>query len=132
MILLFKILLKNNYLTDVKMTLEELKWDIRWWESKRWFFNIAVVFFGILGVYNGTSEVDYLWTIGDMLGLFFWGVGANVLYSIGMLIELFDWYVLNNRINFKKFRDFFFITGLLLSCAWTFLSALIYFANVHV
>jgi len=114
------------------MTLEELKWDIKWWESKRWIFNLSVAFFGVLGVYNGFSEADYSWTLGDTFGVLFWAVGANVLYSLGILIELFDWYVLNNRINFKKFRDFFFITGLLLSCSWTFLSAWIYFANVHV
>lgn len=109
------------------MTIEELKLDIKWWESKRWIFNCAVGLFGSFALYNGLLQCDYNWSFSDTLGVIFWGIGANILYSLGILLELFDWYYLKNRIGIKKFRLLFFIVGLLFSCFWTFWCTFIYF-----
>lgn len=109
------------------MTIEELKLDIKWWESKRWIFNCTVGFFGGLALYNGLSRCDYSWSISDTIGVIIWGIGANLFYSLGVLLELFDWYYLNNRIKIKYFRTLFFIIGILFSCFWTYWSTFLYF-----
>jgi len=113
------------------MTIEELKSNIKWWESKRWIFNIAVGLVGIFTIYDGLSRGDYAWSKADTFGIIYWGIGANILYSLGTLLEIFDWYYLKNRIGIKKFRMLFFIIGFLLSCCWTLWCGWIYFAKPH-
>ena len=109
------------------MTLEELKLDIKWWESKRGIYNLAVGLLGSLALYNGMSQCEYSWSVADTIGVVIWGIGANILYSLGMLLELLDWYYLKNRIGIKNFRALFFIVGLLFSCFWTYWSTFLYF-----
>ncbi|NHN25946.1 hypothetical protein FIA58_009695 [Flavobacterium jejuense] len=109
------------------MTIEELKLDMKWWESKRWIFNCLVCFFGSLALYKGLSQCDYSWSISDTIGVLIWGIGANILYSLGILLELFDWYYLKNKIGIRNFRVFLFTVGLLFSCFWTYCSAFLYF-----
>ena len=113
------------------MTIDELKSNIKWWESKRWIFNLAVGLVGIFTIYDGFSRDDYSWTSSDTFGIIYWGIGANILYSLGTLLELFDWYYLKNGIGIKKFRMLFFIIGLLFSCAWTLWCGWLYFAKPH-
>ena len=113
------------------MTIEELKSNIKWWESKRWIFNIAVGLFGILAIYLGLSGSEYSWTATDSFGIIWWGIGANILFSLGILLELFDWYYLKNSVGIKNFRMLLFIIGLLFSCFWTLWCGWIYFAKPH-
>lgn len=113
------------------MTIEELKSDIKWWESKRWIFNIAVGLAGTFAIYQGLSGKEYDWTIDDTLGVIFWGIGANIFYSLGVLLELFDWYYLKNRIGVKKIRLLFFVIGILFSCFWTLWCTWLYIAKPH-
>tara|TARA_R100001369_G_scaffold31716_3_gene56245 strand:+ start:234 stop:581 length:348 start_codon:yes stop_codon:yes gene_type:complete len=113
------------------MTIEELKSNIKWWESKRWIYNIAVGIFGVFGIYDGISRGEYYWTIDDTLGIIIWGIGANIFYSLGVLLEIFDWYYLKNKIGIKRFRMIFFIVGLLFSCLWTLWCSWLYFAKPH-
>ena len=113
------------------MTIAELKFNIKWWESKRWIYNIAVGFFGIFAIYDGLSRGEYSWTIEDTFGIIIWGIGANVFYSLGILLELFDWYYLKNKIEIKRFRMIFFIIGLLFSCLWTLWCGWLYFAKPY-
>ncbi|MEP2236871.1 MAG: hypothetical protein ABJI22_00845 [Maribacter sp.] len=102
------------------MTIEELKLNIEWWESKRWNFNVAVGIFGILALYRGVSESEYYWSTSDTLGVITWVVGVKIFYSLGLLLELFAWYYLNNRIKSKRLRIFFFIGDTLFSSLWTY------------
>lgn len=102
------------------MTLKEFKLNIKWWESKRWIFNVLVGVFGLFAIFNVLSESNYQWTFEDTLGVIIWGIGANIFYSLGTLLELFDWYYLNNRIGIKKFRLLFYIVGTFISCIYTF------------
>lgn len=109
------------------MTIEELKLNVRWWESKRWIFNVAIGISCLFAIYIGLSESEYYWSIEDTFGVVYWAIGANVFYSLGILLELFDWYYMNNKVGIIKFRFFFFIAGTLLSCLWTFWCNFVYF-----
>ncbi|RZN79264.1 MAG: hypothetical protein EVB11_12735 [Winogradskyella sp.] len=109
------------------MTLEELKSNIKWWESKRWIFNLLVGAFGLFAIFNALAESPYDWTSEDTIGVLIWGIGANIFYSLGTLFELFDWYYLNNKIGIKNFRWYFFISGTFLSCIYTFWCVVAYF-----
>jgi len=111
------------------MKIEELKSNIKWWGSKRWIYNLAVGLFGVYGIYDGLSRVEYFWTFDDSLGIIFWAIGANILYSLGILLELFDWYYLKNKAGIKKFRMLFFIVGVLFSCIWTLSCCFMYFTQ---
>lgn len=113
------------------MTIKELKSDIKWWESKRWIFNLVVGAVGILTIFDGLSRIEYDWTRADTFGIIYWGIGANIFYSLGTLIELFDWYYLKNKIGIKQFRTVFFIIGLLFSSFWTLSCGENYFAAPH-
>lgn len=122
---------KANSLQKIqKLTLEELKSNIKWWESKRWIYNIGVGLCGllmiILAIYGG-----YSWTQADTFGVIYWGIGANILYSLGILLELLDWYYLNNKIRIQKFRTALFIIGISFSCLWTLWCCMIYFSKPH-
>ncbi|WP_417799749.1 hypothetical protein [Tenacibaculum sp.] len=113
------------------MTIEELKSNIKWWESKRWSFNLVVGLVGVYTVYDGFSRGEYSWVRADILGILYWGVGANIFYSLGILLELFDWYYFKNKIGIKRFRMIFFIIGLLFSCFLTLWCGWVYFAKPH-
>lgn len=113
------------------MTIEELKLNIKWWESKRWVYNFFVGLFGLFAIYDGLSREIYSWTKWDTLGIVYWAVGANIMYSLGILLELFDWYYMRNRIGIKKFRMIFFIIGLIFSCCWTLWCGWMYFAKPY-
>lgn len=102
------------------MTIEELKLNIKWWESKRWIYNLVVGFFGVFAMYVGLSEEMSFFTKTDIFGIIWWGIKANILYSSGMLLELLDWYYLKNRIGIKKIRGLFFTIGLIISSLLTF------------
>lgn len=102
------------------MTIQELKSNVKWWESKRWIFNLLVGVSGLLVIINVLAESHYQWKLEDTLGVIIWGIGVNIFYSLGILLELFDWYYLNNRVGFKKLRSFFYIIGTFISCFYTF------------
>lgn len=109
------------------MTIAELKSNVKWWESKRWIFNIAVLISGVFAIYIGLSQCEYYWSLEDTFGVVLWVIGANIFYSLGILLELFDWYYLKNKIGIVKFRLFFFVIGTLFSCLWTFFYNWAYF-----
>jgi len=110
------------------MTLEDLRSNIKWWESKRLYFNIAVGLFGIYGIYDGLRSINYEWTYEDTLGIIIWGIGANIFYSLGTLMELFDWYYFKNKMKINEgLRYLLFIGGTIFSCFWTLLNTVLYF-----
>ena len=111
------------------MTLEELKSNMKWWESKRLLFNLVVGLVGVYGIYKAIAIGDYTWVLTDLIGIIFWGVGANILYSTGLLLELLDWYYLNNKIRIYRLRWLFFVAGLLFSCVFTLVHSMLYFAK---
>ena len=110
------------------MTLEEIRSNVKWWESKRWIFNIVIGFIGCFTIYDSYSRGEYSWVNKDITGIVFWGICANIFYSTGILLELLDWYYFKNRIGFKKMRLLFFVIGLVFSslftlwCGWNYFS----------
>ena len=111
------------------MTLEQLKSNIKWWESKRWVYNILVGLSGDLGLFKMLTTTTYDWSYCDTLVIIIWGIGANLFYSLGTLLELFDWYYLNNRLRLQRFRALFLVLGTAFSCLYTYGSVLIYFIS---
>lgn len=110
------------------MTLETLKTNIKWWESKRWIFNLLVGLVGIYGIYDGLQGINYKWTSADTIGVIVWGIGGNVFYSLGTLLEVYDWYYFKNRIQINNgLRFVLFIGGILFSCFWTLWNTVAYF-----
>lgn len=110
------------------MSTQVLRSNIQWWESRRLIFNLAVGVVGSYAIYEGMSGKDYNWSVYDTLGVLWWGIGANIFYSLGLLVEIFDWYYFKNKLGLRNLRLFLFISGLVLSCMWTFWSTLIYFS----
>ncbi|OIQ27726.1 MAG: hypothetical protein BM564_11655 [Bacteroidetes bacterium MedPE-SWsnd-G2] len=103
------------------MTLIELRNDIKWWESKRWIFSVAVLCVSILGLHKGISNTDqYSWCFDDVVSLSIWLLGANIFYSVGLLSEIFDWYYFKGKFRLKKFKHLIFVFGLLFSCLYSF------------
>lgn len=110
------------------MSTEVLRSNIQWWESRRLIFNLTVGLVGSYAIYEGMSGKDYNWSVYDTLGVLWWGIGANIFYSLGLLMEIFDWYYFKNKLRLRNLRLFLFISGLVLSFIWTFWSTLIYFS----
>ncbi len=98
---------------------------IKWWESKRWLFNLGNGLIGILGL---ILFADYF-KIEEVIGLIIYAIVANILFSSGMILEILDFYYLNNKLGFNKFRILFLILGLFFSCGITFLGVIIHYAN---
>ena len=113
------------------MTLEKLKSNIKWWESKRLIFNILVGISGIIAIYKASHLDNFYWSNQDTFGTITWGLGANIFYSCGMILELFNWYYLKEKLNLNKLRLLLFIIGLIFSCLWTYFNAWMYFAHPH-
>lgn len=113
------------------MTTEDFKQNIKWWESKRIFYNIAVGLFGLIALYDEISRDDFFWTFDDTLGILIWGIGANLFFFSDILLELFDWYYLNNKIGIKRFRYFFYLVGLSFSCFWTLFCGWLQFSKPY-
>ncbi|WP_196889474.1 hypothetical protein [Aureivirga sp. CE67] len=111
------------------MTIEELKADIKWWESKRIIFNISLGLIGVSTLSLGIINSRYSFLFFDLFGILFWGIMANIAYSSGVFLELIDWYYFKNKIQIKRFRMFFFICGFAFSCFLTLIFGLIYFTR---
>ncbi len=109
------------------MTIEEYRLNIKWWESKRWIFNILIILSLVIAFYFGYSEVDFCWSSYETIGIIKWLLGVNLFYSLGILAELFDWYYFKNRIGIIKFRLTLFLVGTLFSCLWTYIVIRMYF-----
>lgn len=113
------------------MTLEELRLNIKWWESKRWIFNLVIIFVGLISFYNGYSRSNFFWDASDTFIIIRWMIFANILYSLGILIELFDWYYLRNKLKIVKYRLIFFLIGIIFSSLLTLWCGFFIFSKPH-
>ncbi|QCE41960.1 hypothetical protein [Psychroserpens sp. NJDZ02] len=99
---------------------------IRWWESKRWLFNLGNGLFGVLGLILFAGYFK----LGEAIGLIIYAIVGNIFFSTGMLLEIVDFYYLNNKLGFNKFRLLFLIMGLLFSYSVTFIGVIIHYTNI--
>lgn len=105
------------------MTIEQLRNNIKWWESKRWIYALLILCFSVLGLYMGTSKTEnYSFSFDDVICLSIWLLVANIFYSVGLLLELFDWYYFKGKLKLIRFKHLFFIFGLLFSCVYSFIN----------
>lgn len=105
------------------MTIEEIRASVKWWEYKRWIFNVVVGIAGVVGIVLRIIAQHY-WSLGSIIIIVLWGVFANVFYSLGFLFEIFNWFYLKNRLKLKRNRRTYFVLGvsfsflLTLYCSW--------------
>ncbi|WP_246175173.1 hypothetical protein [Tenacibaculum aiptasiae] len=101
---------------------------IKWWESKRWIFNLLVGLSGVFGIVKGINvATENIFVISDILGIILSGIIANIFYSSGILVEIFDNYYFNNKLKMERFRIVFLILGCLVCCVYTYVSAYFYY-----
>jgi len=98
------------------MKAQDIIKSVKWWESKRWIFNLVLLVFGLLGVYKGLTEYSYYdWENTDTIVIILFVLLANICYSIGILSEIWDGYYFKNRIGIKNYRLPFLLLGLLIT-----------------
>ena len=83
---------------------------LKWWESKRLWFNVAV------GVVGAASMVLFFkpsfgTPITDIMGAVAWGVVANIFYSVGFMAEAADHHYFKGRWKLEELRQIFWIVG---------------------
>ncbi|MEM5565915.1 hypothetical protein WNY78_12410 [Psychroserpens sp. AS72] len=98
---------------------------LKWWEPKRLWFNFAVGLSGVLAILL-TGEFEFI--IFDIIGIFIWGVIANILFSTGILVEILDDYYFKSKLKLFNFRWLFYIVGTILYCIVTFGYAVLYYS----
>lgn len=101
------------------MTIEQLKAQVKWWESRRWIYTILVGLCVALTVYSEVRNIFKIETEVSPIGVFIWLFGANLFYSLGFLLEVCDWFYLNNRLGIVNLRLLLFILGTFFGCFWT-------------
>ncbi|MBL87042.1 MAG: hypothetical protein CMO82_10335 [Winogradskyella sp.] len=105
------------------MTKEELNICLKWWESKRLWYNVIVGGIGLIGLCRYSTYFGLI----EFIGLLVYGFVANVFYSLGILIELLDYYYFKNGLKIYNKRYILFILGCLFSCIITWHQINIYY-----
>lgn len=100
---------------------------IIWWEKQRLIFNIAV---GITGISSLIIISPYFFGITEIIGIFIWGIIANIFYSSGILIEIINLHYFNKKVKFFKFRFAFYLFGSILYCLVTFVYPFLYYISL--
>lgn len=113
------------------MTLEQLRLNIKWWESRRWIFNLVIIIIGSFSFYNGFSRSDFSWIQSDIFIVIRFIILANICYSLGTILEIFDWYYLKNKLGITKIRLLLFIIGIIFSCFLTLWCGFFLFSKPH-
>jgi hypothetical protein len=93
---------------------ENTKQIIKWWEAKRWYYNLIMAVTGLLCVIIvllvTKADLSHKEMYSGMFFIIFYGVSANVLYSSGWVIEILVRKNLKDT-GIKKIGPLFFITG---------------------
>lgn len=99
---------------------------LKWWESKRYVFNLIVGITGLTSLLAFASGFNN----GELIGIFIYAFILNLCYSVGFLLESLNLFYLTESINLAKFRLAFFILGTILSAFVTFIIAMFYSAGL--
>jgi hypothetical protein len=99
---------------------------LKWWEPTRLWFNICVGISGLVAIVI-TGNFDCI--LFNIIGIVFWGIIANILFSTGILVEILDAYYFKSKLRLFKYRWVFYIMGTILYCIVTFGYAVLYFTN---
>lgn len=97
-----------------------LKAALSWWEKRRLWFNLAMLVSGMipLVIYADTFRP------GDGVGLFFYGLFFNILYSVGFLIEAWSIHYFKGKGMPNELQWILFLLGTIFSCGITCLGVI--------
>ena len=96
---------------------------LAWWEKKRILFNVLVGFSGTIGILMNLS----LFHTNDIILIIFYGLFANLMFSMGFLLEVFDDYYFKSKLKLQSFRLVLFLIGSIFSCIITFVMAVMFY-----
>ncbi|MEZ4686473.1 MAG: hypothetical protein R3B47_10525 [Bacteroidia bacterium] len=107
---------------------ESIKDIVRWWEKRRIRFNLAV---GITGLFALLLFTSYMFFYSPGLafyvfGILFYGIIANVFYTLGWASDIYSKVLLNDRLQLTRYKNALFIGGTLFSMAVTFILAFLF------
>jgi hypothetical protein len=104
---------------------EQLMLLLKWWERKRIWFNFLVGLSGLLPLlFTGLTYFNLL----SLLGICFYGLMANICYSLGFLSELLIKLYIKPSFEFGEKRKLVFLLGTAFSMIVTF--TLSYFTSL--
>lgn len=106
----------NNKVDNIRLALT-------WWEGKRIWFNLSVGLSGLIGILLNSQFFNSF----EIIGIIFYGLFANLLYSVGFLLEVFDNYYFKDRLRLNRFRKALFLIGTILFCITTFFMAFMFY-----
>jgi len=96
----------------------DLLTTIKWWESRRVFFNFSIGLAGVIPIFffwhflsNGNL---YLLAFSSIIYVCI----ANVCYCVSWGIDVLRWYYLKDS-NFGKYKELFLIAGIIFSVGLT-------------
>lgn len=118
--------MKEDELIDVNTNYQKtdnITLALGWWEKKRLWFNLFVGISGILGILLNINLFHFY----DIVLILFYGLFANLMYSIGFLLEAFDQYYLKSKLKVHLFRLPLFLMGVIFSCIITFVMAIVFY-----
>jgi hypothetical protein len=120
----------RDYLFRVSLIRMKRPWDaIAWWEIRRIPFNLFMLVIGLLSGFTSMFAASHLPKSdadfgSPILGAIFYGLAANVCYTLGWITELL--WAWGDTTQTEKMRPRVFHAGLVFSAGLTFLPAIIF------
>ncbi len=99
---------------------KELYESIKWWESRRFFFNIAVGIAGFIPCSFFFRTILEIGIFNSSLGIFIYALLANICYCFGWGIDILKSFYLKNP-SFGKSKYTLLVLGVIFSI-WVTLS----------
>lgn len=93
---------------------------IRWWEKKRLLFNICICFSAFLPTIFFYELVQLQSTMALITLSIIYLLFANLFFTIGWGIDALRYYIFSGK-NFGKYKELFYLTGMLFSIGTTLL-----------
>jgi hypothetical protein len=102
---------KDLFTDDVDKTLLTA---FSWWEKRRLFYNLVIGLVGVIILF-----IYPFFSLLDLAGVIFYGIIANLFYSLGFFIEVAAKYYFKSDIDFTDKRKTLFTLGLIFSVLTT-------------
>jgi hypothetical protein len=84
----------------------------RWWEGKRWIYNLAVGLVGLSVIlFNMSMYADPDWFAVLTVQVLFYGVFLNVCYCAGFFVEMVDQVYLKATFRLPEYRVWLLALG---------------------
>jgi hypothetical protein len=113
----------DTEISSITLESQSLNAALDWWEKKRLWFNLIVGISGLIVIVIFYSSFQFV----NLIGAVFYGVLMNIMYSLGFFLEALDLHYLKGKLNLFKFRNFFFISGVILVGLFTLVSGIAFY-----